>query len=80
MDVREIRRWSTLNNLTLFLGVPGRPGQPEPVDYDRDFIKLKWEPPRSNGGSPIIGYDIERKDKKSNRWVKVNKNPVPVSQ
>ncbi|GBN20312.1 Twitchin, partial [Araneus ventricosus] len=58
-------------------GVPGRPGQPEPVDYDRDFIKLKWEPPRSNGGSPIIGYDIERKDKKSNRWVKVNKDPVP---
>ncbi|GIY50159.1 twitchin [Caerostris extrusa] len=58
-------------------GVPGRPGQPEPVDYDRDFIKLKWEPPRSNGGSPIVGYDIERKDKKSNRWVKVNKSPVP---
>ncbi len=56
---------------------PQRPGQPEVVDTDRDFIKIKWSPPRSDGGSPITGYDIERKDLKGNRWVKANRDPVP---
>ncbi|XP_013785867.1 twitchin-like, partial [Limulus polyphemus] len=57
-------------------GVPGTPGQPQPVDHDRDFIKIKWTPPRSDGGSPIQGYDIERRDTKANRWVRITKTPV----
>lgn len=56
--------------------VPERPGQPELVDSDRTFIKIKWAPPRSDGGSPITGYDIERRDLKSSRWIKVNTWPV----
>ena len=57
--------------------VPDRPGQPELVDSDRTFITIKWAAPRSDGGSPISGYDVERRDMKSNRWIKVNKWPVP---
>ena len=57
-------------------GVPQRPGQPEAVDSDRDFIAIKWAPPRSDGGSTIVGYDVERRDVKSNRWIKVNREPV----
>ncbi|CAG2161698.1 unnamed protein product [Oppiella nova] len=57
-------------------GVPQRPGQPEVVDSDRDFIKIKWAAPRNDGGSPITGYDVERKDLKGNRWLKVNREPV----
>ncbi|CAN8010311.1 unnamed protein product, partial [Ixodes pacificus] len=57
-------------------GTPGKPGQPEAVDHDRDFIKIKWDPPRNDGGSPITGYDVERRDTKGNRWVRVNKDPV----
>ena len=56
--------------------VPDRPGQPELVDSDRTFITIKWAPPRSDGGSPITGYDVERRDIKSGRWIKVNKFPV----
>lgn len=56
--------------------VPGRPGQPELVDSDKTFIQIKWTPPKSDGNSPITGYDIERKDVKSSRWIKVNKWPV----
>lgn len=56
--------------------VPDRPGQPELVDSDRTFISIKWAPPRSDGGAPITGYDVERRDLKSNRWIKVNRYPV----
>lgn len=62
----------------IILDVPGRPGRPEPVDSDKDFIKIKWKAPISNGGSPIIGYDVERRERMTGRWVKVNRDPVRV--
>ncbi|CAH1969101.1 unnamed protein product [Acanthoscelides obtectus] len=55
--------------------VPGKPGKPELVDSDKDHIKIKWSPPISNGGSQIIGYDIERRDMATGRWIKLNKEP-----
>ena len=57
---------------------PERPGKPEVKDRDRTFIELKWEPPKNDGGSPITGYEVERKEPKSNRWMKVSKTPVLV--
>nr|CAD7424747.1 unnamed protein product [Timema monikensis] len=56
--------------------VPGRPGRPECVDSDKDHIKIKWTPPISNGGSPILGYDVERRDRMTGRWVKLTKEPT----
>ena len=38
------------------------------------------KPPVNNGGAPITGYTIERKEKGSNRWIPVNKEPISVSQ
>lgn len=55
--------------------VPGKPGRPEAVSSDKDHIKIKWNAPISNGGSPIIGYDIERRDRATGRWIKLNKEP-----
>ena len=60
----------------MFLAVPGQPGKPECVDANKDYIKIKWTPPISNGGSPILGYDIERRDRATGRWVKLNKEPL----
>ncbi|ULT95623.1 hypothetical protein L3Y34_004374 [Caenorhabditis briggsae] len=57
-------------------GTPGKPGKPEIVDTDNDHIDIKWDPPRDNGGSPIDHYDVERKDAKTGRWIKVNTSPV----
>ncbi|XP_074660014.1 twitchin-like [Tubulanus polymorphus] len=51
---------------------PGSPGQPEIVDHNRDRIDLKWAEPKKDGGNPIQGYIIERKEPKSNRWVRIN--------
>ncbi|KAI5639981.1 immunoglobulin i-set domain-containing protein [Phthorimaea operculella] len=56
--------------------VPGKPGKPELVSSDKDHIKVRWSPPISNGGSNIIGYDVERRDKATGRWIKLNKDPV----
>lgn len=46
------------------------------MDSDKDHITIKWAAPISNGGSPIVGYDIERRDIATGRWIKLNKDPV----
>ncbi|GIY57120.1 twitchin [Caerostris extrusa] len=55
---------------------PGKPGTPEIEDYDRDFVKLKWTAPESDGGSPITGYIIEKKDKLNPDWTTVQEVPA----
>ncbi|XP_013148822.1 PREDICTED: twitchin isoform X2 [Papilio polytes] len=60
--------------------VPGKPGKPELVSADKDHIKIKWSSPISNGGSNILGYDVERRDKATGRWIKVNKEPVRFNE
>ena len=37
---------------------------------------LEWSPPFSDGGSPVTGYILERKDQYSTRWVRINRMPV----
>ncbi|XP_055900297.1 twitchin-like isoform X6 [Biomphalaria glabrata] len=59
---------------------PSSPGKPEVVDRDRTFIEMKWEPPRDDGGAPIAGYEVERKEPKTNRWIKLNKNLITEPQ
>ncbi len=49
---------------------PGPPGIPEPVDWDRDFVELKWNPPFTDGGSPITGYVIEKREAGQAKWIK----------
>lgn len=52
------------------LDAPGAPGTPEPVDWDRDFVELKWTPPAKDGGAPITGYLIEKKEVGTTKWIK----------
>lgn len=59
-----------------FLVAPGQPGRPECVDADKDHIKIEWTPPISTGGSQILGYDVERRDRATGRWIKLNKEPI----
>ena len=57
-------------------GTPGKPGRPTITDHDKDHIDLEWTPPRDNGGNPVTHYDVQRKDNKTGRWIKVNTQPV----
>ncbi len=59
-----------------FLDPPGPPGKPEASDIDATQMTTSWTPPKSDGGSPIIGYTVERKDVTSSRWIQVNSDLV----
>ena len=56
--------------------MPGAPGAPTPSDTTPTSVILSWTQPESDGGSPILGYTVEMKDKFSSRWSKVNRDLV----
>lgn len=41
---------------------------------------LSWQAPYSDGGSPITGYVIEKKEQYGTRWIRVNKWPENVTE
>lgn len=51
---------------------PGPPGKPVAFNVTSDGMTIKWEAPGFDGGSPIMGYHIEKKDRNSLLWEKVN--------
>ncbi|KAA3682313.1 uncharacterized protein DEA37_0008978 [Paragonimus westermani] len=54
---------------------PGAPEKPVIVDHDRNRIDIKWNPPEDDGGAPIKGYHVERKEPKGQRWLRLTKVP-----
>jgi len=48
---------------------PSPCGQPNVVDWGKDFADLTWTPPESDGGAPITHYVIEMKEKNMGHWV-----------
>lgn len=57
---------------------PSAPGKPAVTDWDRDHVDLEWTPPKNDGGSPITGYIIQKKEKGSPYWT--NAVHVPASK
>lgn len=57
------------------LDEPGKPGDLRATDWDKDHVDLAWSPPTSDGGSPITGYIIEKKDKYG-EWEKAVEVPA----
>lgn len=57
-----------------FTDEPGKPSQPDVVDWDVDRVDLEWEAPKNDGGAPITGYIIEKKSKHAKEWSKVRKD------
>ena len=55
---------------------PEAPKKLTATEITRSSMTLTWEPPESDGGSPITGYVLERQSPTSSRWVRVNKSPI----
>ena len=53
-----------------------RPGPPLDLkvgEVTKSSIELTWSPPTTDGGSPITGYKIERRNPKTLKWQEVQK-------
>lgn len=60
--------------------VPAAPGTPITTAATKDNMVVEWKPPSNNGGSPILGYHLERKEKNSLLWSKMNKLLIPETR
>lgn len=52
------------------------PGPPEKVtiaERSKTYMVLTWEPPKDSGGSMITGYWLEKREKGTSYWSRVNK-------
>lgn len=39
-------------------------------------MTLNWEEPEDDGGTPITGYWLERKETTGKRWARVTRDPI----
>lgn len=51
-----------------FAEVPDAPKQPIVKEVFHDSALVSWEPPAGDGGKPISGYIVERKETMANRY------------
>ena len=58
---------------------PDSPGEPEVEEAGGDFVSLRWQTPRFDGGGHILGYFIEKMDANADNWVRVNHAPAPAT-
>ena len=66
--------------LILSLGKPDSPKGPlKAIDIDKTAVTLEWQPPASDGGSPLTGYVVEMKNALG-KWVKVDSVEPDVTQ
>ncbi|NWW70854.1 MYOM3 protein, partial [Climacteris rufus] len=57
-------------------GAPGSPLNVKCHDVHKDCLVLSWVAPSDDGGSPILGYLIERCEAGSEEWVLCSAQPV----
>lgn len=55
---------------------PGQPHTPEVNTITKTTMVVEWGKPGADGGSAVSGYYLERRDKKSVRWIRVYKDLV----
>uniref|UniRef100_A0A3Q2NTA9 Titin n=1 Tax=Fundulus heteroclitus TaxID=8078 RepID=A0A3Q2NTA9_FUNHE len=57
--------------------VPDAPEAPEVTKISKEEMTVQWSDPEKDGGKPIIGYLLEKREEHAIRWSPVNKDPVP---
>lgn len=59
---------------------PSEPQNLQINKINKDFVILSWERPNNDGGSPITGYCVEKKERNSLLWVRANESVVKATQ
>lgn len=59
---------------------PGKPMQVGIFDGSDDAIVIRWDPPYTDGGSPIIGYLMEQRRIGSPTWTKTSATLLPYPE
>uniref|UniRef100_A0A8D2JDF7 Titin n=1 Tax=Varanus komodoensis TaxID=61221 RepID=A0A8D2JDF7_VARKO len=54
---------------------PSPPTRPEVYFVSANAMSIRWEEPYHDGGSKVVGYWIEKKERNTILWVKENKSP-----
>ena len=58
----------------LHSGPPSKPAGPlKAKDIERTSVTLEWQPPSDDGGSPLTGYILEKRDIARPTWTRVEK-------
>ena len=70
----------TFNPHFLSTEVPGEPLNCRINKTNKDCMFVAWDRPESDGGSPITGFYIERKERNSLLWVKANDAVVRTTE
>ena len=61
-----------------FTDAPGAPGKPECVSRSHKHIEIGWKKPSNDGGNPVKGYVVERKEKGGKKWTRITKDIIKV--
>uniref|UniRef100_A0A673JG47 Titin n=1 Tax=Sinocyclocheilus rhinocerous TaxID=307959 RepID=A0A673JG47_9TELE len=56
--------------------LPGPPGTPFLQSSTKDSMVIVWNEPVIDGGSTVLGYHLERKERNSILWMKLNKSII----
>jgi titin len=51
-----------------FAGKPSAPRNMHLLDQSKTSISIGWESPESDGGAPIVGYVIEKRESSRSTW------------
>jgi len=51
---------------------PSAPRNVRPIEVDSTFITVAWDAPAADGGSPVTGYVVEKKDSKRGEYMFVS--------
>lgn len=61
-------------------GAPTAPLDVFCLDANKDYVIVSWKQPAVDGGSPILGYFVDRCEVGTSHWVQCNDTPVKFAR
>ncbi|XP_059395050.1 M-protein, striated muscle isoform X3 [Carassius carassius] len=61
-------------------GAPGAPLDVQSLDANKDYVIVTWKQPAVDGGSPILGYFVDRCEVGTTHWSQCNDTPVKFAR